>query len=896
MHVTIDVSHMVSLVAAMGPANSASWPQVISWLTFGTVVLIGALFPLLSVWLGLRLARVRRQVSVLDRAMDVVGSAVFITDAQRPEHPIIAVNPAFTRMTGYEGRGVLGRSTRLLEGPETEPQATKLVQAALREGRSCRTQATLYARDGKALPSDLILTALRDRRGRHTHTIWEIQARFLSNTAHPSVETAESLISVLVPIIPQPLLVTSEQGSIRTINPAAAHLFGYEPDELQNQPVVRILPSAKSLHHALKTGSPEPAPCETVGIRKDGAPIPLSVSIRDLVLGGDPHCAFTCEDLTHTKRDARRRASWEPLADLLATSARLTPDCARDVLQIICEHCEWSVGSLWTVDAETNELRCYQTHVAAGATLDQMAAAHRRSTCKPWEGVIGRAWCKGEPEWSADVAQEMDWVPRNPASHRGGVIAQPVKSEGKIIAVAEFFGVENPATDPSLLPMLASFAALTGQAMARSRAELEIEDLVRQVRTAQRGEALGSLAGGIAHDLNNTLTAILGYTELAFPTIPAASRARRHLKHIMKAGGRAKDLIHQVLAFSQQTESVLSPIRLQEVVHETLKLIRPSLPATIELKQSIEPDLPPVLGDPAQLRQVLANLCANSEHAMRGSQGTLEIQAGAVSVTPELARVRPALRAKRYARLTVRDTGCGMPARVKAQAFEPFFTTKPEGEGIGLGLAVVRGIVLHHGGAVYLESTPAQGTALEIFLPLVEQGVSEEPLPPDALPRGSERVLLVEDEPALAELGRDMLESLGYEVIVRTSPSEALRAFQLMPQQFDLMITDHTMPGMTGETLVHDVLTIRPDLPVLMMTGFSHTMNPDKAHALGVSAFLPKPLLLRDLAPAIRRALDHAASPSAPGGSQSRLDGLLDFTRSRQDYQSHAVGPDRRRR
>ncbi len=869
---TNDLFHMVSLAVAMGSGALASWPQVVPWLTLGLGALIGAPLLLLLLWLGLRHDRLRRHMSLLDRAMDVVGSGVFITDAQRPGHPIVAVNPAFTRLTGYEGRALSGRSAQLLEGPETEPQAKKLVHNALRDGRSCRTTATLHARDGKPFTSDLLLATVRDRRGRHTHTIWEMRERARSHPAQLPTDSAESLIDAIARVFPQPLLVTSEQGSIETVNPAAGRLFGYEPDELQNQPVTRLLPSAKSLHDSLQTAPPEIASCETVGVRKDGGSIPLNVSSQDLLIEGQPHCVFTCEDLTRLKRDARRRATWESLADLLGTSPQLTLDCAGAVLQTICDHCEWPVGSLWTLDHEAHELRCVQTHVAAGAILDQMAGAHRRSTCKPSDGLIGRVWCTGEPEWSEDVAQELDWVPRHPTSHIGGVIAQPVKSGGSVIAVIEFFGVENPSTNPALPPLLASFAALIGQAIIGSSPEGQVETL----DSRERGEAFGSLVGGIAHDLNNTLATILGFTELALPAVPAASHAQRHLKHIMNAGGRAKDLVQQVLILCRQSDQVLSAVRLQDIIQETIKLVRVALPATIELKESIEADVPPVLGDPTQLRQVLVNVCANAEDAMRGTHGTMEIELAAVSVTPDMAGLRPALREQRYARLTVRDTGCGMPARVKKHAFEPFFTTKPAGEGTGLGLAVVRGIILHHGGAISMKSTPKEGTTVDMYLPLARQQTAGEPLLSHELPRGSERVMLVEGEPALAELGRDMLESLGYEVIVRTKPLEALRAFELMPQRFDLMIMDQSMPRTTGEGLVRDVLRMCPELPVIMMLGFSHTMDAEHAHALGVRALLHKPLLLRDLALAIRQALDQPVSPSVPRGARSPVKALVE--------------------
>lgn len=891
---TIDLLHIVSLAAGPRAGSLASWPQPIGGVPIGTVTLLGATLVALLVWLVLRLRRLHRHMSLLDRAMDVVGSAVFITDAARLGHPVIAVNPAFTRLTGYDSHSVLGRPGRLLEGAETALSVKKLVTVALRDGRSCRSEATLHARDGKAIASDLRLTAVHDRAGRHVYTIWEVREPFRPGIPPLTQEGAACLLQAIARALPHPLVLTSDQGTVQAVSPAAAQLFGYTADELQGQPVATVLPSAEDVHRSLQSGSPAPMSRETIGLRKEGTTIPVSVTGHDLVVGGQPRCVFTCEDLTQVRRDTRRHASWVPLADRLGKSARLTPECAKDLLQIICEHGEWAMGSLWIVDAEANELRCFQTHAAAGAGLDQMVGAPRRATCKPWEGLVGRVWCKGEPEWSADLSHELDWVPRQPPAETGGVIGQPVRIGGEVIAVLEFFGAESPSTDPSLLPTLASYAALFGQAMARSRAEDEIEHLAQRVRKAQRGEALGSLAGGIAHDLNNTLTAILGFTELAFPAIPAASRARRHLKHIMKAGGRARDLIHQILTFSRQTEHALSPIRLQEVLQETLKLIGPSLPATVELRTSIAPDIPSVLGDPAQLRQVLVNLCANAEYAMRGTQGALEIQAAAVSVTPELAASRPALREKRYARLTVRDTGCGMPAKVKKHAFEPFFTTKPEGEGVGLGLAVVRGIILHHGGAIYMESTPKHGTTIDIFLPLAEQEAAEEPLSADALPRGMERVLLVEDEVALAELGRDMLHSLGYEVVVRTNPADALHAFELMPQRFDLLVTDQTMPRMTGETLVREVLRLRPDIPVIMMTGFSHTMDADKARALGVRGFLRKPLLLRDLAPAIRRALGKPGATPVSSRSPGQLGSLIEWTRERHGHERHAVRPDHR--
>ncbi|RMF92264.1 MAG: response regulator, partial [Nitrospinota bacterium] len=376
-----------------------------------------------------------------------------------------------------------------------------------------------------------------------------------------------------------------------------------------------------------------------------------------------------------------------------------------------------------------------------------------------------------------------------------------------------------------------------------------------QLRQAQKMEAIGTLAGGIAHDFNNILTAILGYTELTLRNMPEESEAYQNLQEVLAAGKRAKELVQQILTFSRQHEQRYQPVQLRQVVQEVLRLVRATLPSTIEIRQYL--DTPgTVLADPGQIHQVLLNLCSNAEYAMRERGGILEVRLEKTQITPEFAAAHPPLHPGPYLQLSICDTGCGMEPAILDRIFDPFFTTKGVGEGTGMGLAIVHGIVTSHGGAITVESLPGQGTTFTLYFPQIDDVLDSMGDNEPALPRGKETILLVEDEPALAALGEQMLTMLGYRVIAYTDSLKALEAFRADPQRFDLVLTDQTMPNMTGEALSRELLRIRPDLPIILYTGFSHTMTPEKARALGIRAYLMKPLVWRDLALTIRQVLE----------------------------------------
>ena len=390
----------------------------------------------------------------------------------------------------------------------------------------------------------------------------------------------------------------------------------------------------------------------------------------------------------------------------------------------------------------------------------------------------------------------------------------------------------------------------------RRKAAEALREAETRIRRAQKMEAMGILAGGIAHDFNNILSAIIGYADLTVNLVQKESRTYRNLQEVVAAGKRAKDLVKQILAFSRQNEQERRPIQLRPIIKEALTLLRGSLPATIEIRQHIKTTSETVLADPTQMYQVLINLCTNAYHAMRETGGILEIRLEPVQITSELATSQPSLKPGPHVRLTVRDTGHGIPSDLRQQIFEPFFTTKDEGEGTGLGLAVVHGIITKCGGAIRVESTPGQGTTIEIDLPCFNLPAAEEKPFEVSIPRGSGRILFVDDEEVLAVLWKQILEELGYRVDVRTNSLEALKTFHENQNTFDAVITDQTMPAMTGEGLARALLGVRPDIPIILCTGFSHTMTLEKAHAMGIRTCLMKPLLIRDLATALHQALE----------------------------------------
>ena len=397
--------------------------------------------------------------------------------------------------------------------------------------------------------------------------------------------------------------------------------------------------------------------------------------------------------------------------------------------------------------------------------------------------------------------------------------------------------------------------SITRDITERKRAEEERRMLEARLQRAEKMEAIGTLAGGIAHDFNNILMAMIGFTELA--RIEATPEARNEcLAQVMVACKRAKDLVNQILTFSRMQETEKLPGQITPVIKEGIKLLRSSIPSTIEIRDAIENKPTVVIADPTQIHQVLMNLCTNSAYAMRQSGGVLQIALKQEEIGSGAAPSPHGLAPGRYAKLTVSDTGQGIDEASLDRIFDPFYTTKRQGEGTGLGLSVVYGIVKGSGGTVEATSKPGQGTAIMVYLPLAapsrETVAGAEP----EVAGGTERVLFVDDEAMLAELAGRVLRSLGYRVTTRTSSVEALELFRARHGDFDLVITDMTMPNMTGADLAREMLAIRPGLPVILCTGYSEIMTAEQARQVGIRGYVMKPLTRREIAKAVRSALD----------------------------------------
>ena len=379
-----------------------------------------------------------------------------------------------------------------------------------------------------------------------------------------------------------------------------------------------------------------------------------------------------------------------------------------------------------------------------------------------------------------------------------------------------------------------------------------------QLRQAQKMEAIGTLSGGIAHDFNNILGIILGNTELAMDDVPEWNPARENLKKVRDACFRAKDVVQQILSFSRRTESEQKPLRLAPIIEESMKLLRASIPTSIEIFQDVQTAADTILGDPTQIHQVLLNLCTNAAHAMDDG-GILGISLNDCPLDNGEKSQFPDVHPGRYVKLSVKDTGCGIAPEMMNRIFDPYFTTKDTGKGTGMGLAVVHGIVKGHRGVLSVKSKPGEGSTFDILFPVVDQEVLKEPEMSQDLPSGHERILFVDDEDAMVALNRERLERLGYRVETRTDPFEALELFRAHPDRFDLVITDTTMPGMTGDGLAQELMKIKTDVPILLCTGYSDRIDKEKAGKMGIAGFAMKPIDTGELARTVRNLLDHGA-------------------------------------
>jgi len=602
-------------------------------------------------------------------------------------------------------------------------------------------------------------------------------------------------------------VIDADTSALLYVNEKACVSLGYSSAELLALRVIDIATNVRDMpawrRHVVRVQQ-ESRLFETEQIRKDGVPIPVEINASFVPRGEKNFIVSVVRDISE-RRDQTRAllAERNKLESLLATlgDGITVQDTDFKILYQNKVHAEKQ-------GVHTGEY-CYQayqrrTSICDGCLLAQSFAdgkVHRRTTTAPTENGL--------------IYLEVTSSPMKDAA-------------GNIIA-----GIE-------------SVRDITVQ-----------KKLEERLRQTQKMEAMGTLAGGIAHDLNNILAPILGYSELGLARIAPGDPLAEDLRQVKKAAERAKDLVQQILAFSRKAPQERKPFQPQLVVKEALKLLRASLPATIAIRENIPSDCGAVLADPTQLHQIVMNLCTNAYHAMRKTGGVLGVSMERLAIGAESMVSGAELAPGWYVVLTVSDTGCGMDQKTLAHIFDPYFTTKAKDEGTGLGLSVVHGIVSSYHGHIAVDSEPGVGTNFQVYLPLLAEAP---PLAPaegsESMPTGTERLLIVDDEEIIVTMLQMILQNLGYQVTAFCSSPEALAVFSQDPMAFDLLITDMTMPQLNGMELAQKALALRRDLPLLLCTGYSEQLSREQAEAMGVRAYLLKPVSVRMLAQTVREVLD----------------------------------------
>jgi signal transduction histidine kinase/response regulator RpfG family c-di-GMP phosphodiesterase len=471
--------------------------------------------------------------------------------------------------------------------------------------------------------------------------------------------------------------------------------------------------------------------------------------------------------------------------------------------------------------------------------------------------VLARAMNSTEPFIIEDMSQE-GWLASgwNGYSSPSCIVFPFRDRSGTIFAI---LSLHNPrhstfvVHDREIGAILASF---TSEALQRARAVAEMKRSEERMLQSQKLEAVGTLAGGIAHDFNNILSAIVGYTDLTLFAEDLPPRLHKNLEQVKMAGQRARDLVLQILSFTRIEESQVSPIDISPVIKEALKLLRASIPSNITIEKSIPSDIGLIKADPGRIHQVLMNLCTNAAHAMQGNDGLLRVDFEKVETDPADVALGE-LAGKVCLKLSVSDTGAGIPAEVMGRIFDPYYTTKEKGEGTGLGLAMVHGIVRGCGGIVTVESEIGKGSVFHVYFPCVADTKEIIQQKTDfQMPQGSERIMFVDDEETLAEMAGEMLKKLGYTVKIMTSSEKAKELLEAHAEDYDLIITDQTMPTVSGLDLARSIMTIRPGLPIILYTGYSAAISDQEARDIGIRKVLMKPLSMTLLSQAVRQVLD----------------------------------------
>ena len=657
------------------------------------------------------------------------------------------------------------------------------------------------------------------------------------------------------------VVATDREGRIVLVNDHAERMFGYRQDELLGQAVEMLVPQGlKRRHEAHREAyheHPVMRPMQdrgpVVGRRKDGSEVTVVISLTPVQLRSELLITATIRDVTAQLRSGELTTMQHAVTRVLAESGSLA-DVLPTALETICKAVGWDVGGIWIVDEQASVLRCYDVSQRAQDTAERFTARTREITFRRGVGLPGRVWESAAPAWIVDVVKDANF-PRAPFAAADGLhggVAFPIRVHGRVIAVMDFFSREIRQPDPRFMEVLDDVGSLIGQFIKRRQAE---QLLLHSSKLA----AIESLAGGVAHEFNNLLQSILGYTRYAMDGLDPAEAPYQDLRHALTATNRAAALTRQLLGFARRHPMESGLVDLNQLVREVHALMRPVIDNSIELTLDLADGLERILGDEGQLHQAVMNMCINARDAMPDG-GKLWIRTRSVEAAAVARHDAGSSPAGPYVELTIADTGRGMPPEVKERVFEPFFTTKQAGQGTGLGMAVVHGIVQQHHGIIEIDSSPGQGTECRVFLPAASQPVQSEKTRADAeKPNdrfgGDETVLVAEDEDLLRDLLCRALRDAGYQILAAADGNEAVRLYQAHAPTIAVAVLDLTMPGLNGYEVAAEIRKDRPEFPVILCTGYDPaTLSPvpDAQHTRVVGKPTEWPVLLE----AMREIMD----------------------------------------
>ena len=754
----------------------------------------------------------RRNILILD----AVDEGVIGLDVQGR---IIFSNPSAARTTGFSMEEMHGKDLHALlhhTRPDGSPYPSEEcpMHRTIREGvRNRVLDETLWRKDGTSFPVSYSATPTVEA-GKVCGAVVTFRNITRRRLAEEALLESQFRYRLIFDNASDAIFIHNFAGRILEVNQVACDRLGYTRDallqlnlrDIEAPEFAGLLPDRNGLIQ--RNGS---LVFETVHVRRDGVAIPIEANTRPIQYGGGN--AFICisRDIAERKRAEEALRKSEAKFRELSQEAPIGISLMKSDLTFEYLNPAFTELFGYTLEDLPDKNSWFAKAYRPSGIEDQMRAL--------WESRLRQHLVDGKTV--EDVLQ--------------------VKCrDGSEKIVNSRFVVMDDGRH------LQTYQDVT--------AHVKLEARLRQ---AQKMEAIGTLAGGIAHDFNNILSPIIGFTELALDELPAENRLRHDLEQILHSSNRAKQLVRQILTFGKSVEHDREPVQISLLIKEASNLLRASLPSTIDLRLNISPDAASstVMADSSEIHQILMNLCTNAGHSMREKGGLLEIALNNVHLDADFCERHEGVEPGAHVKLTVSDTGHGMTDDVKGRVFEPYFTTKGPTDGTGLGLSVVYGIVKKSKGIIDFYSERGMGTVFHVFLPRANNAGAEASPAEEEIRGGEGRILLIDDEEVLVRVEERMLQRLGYQVTAKTDSLEALAAFQRQPDAYDLVITDHTMPRMTGADLAREMLLIRPDLPVILCTGFSETMDEVQARDIGIGAFVMKPVVMRELAEVIHRLL-----------------------------------------